>query len=183
MRWLLFIPAAYLAAALSVGLGSFLSLGSGHARPDLLIVLLAFVTLQAPTATARVAALLLGILADTLHSHDPAVPGLLGPFAIGYLVGYFAIQQLRPFLVRDSVITLAVMSLAAAAFAHLTAATLLSLRGLPIFAGQPVPDFTVLSQLGRRTVQTLYTTALAFPVGFLLLRTKPLWRFPTVPRH
>lgn len=183
MRWLLFFITTYAAAALSVGLGGLVSVGASNLRPDLLLVLLAFLALQAPQHTALIAALILGLTRDTLASPVPDAPGLVGPFAVGFVVGHFAILQLRHLLVRDSIITLALMVLAAGLFAHLTAAALLTLRGLPFLAAQPVPGWSALGQIGSRLVEILYTGLFALPLGWLLIRFKPLWRFPAVPRH
>ena len=63
----------------------------------------------------------------------------------------------------------------------LVATALLSLRNLPFLYG-PIPNWSADDYLLARFVDLLYTSVAAAPVGWLLNRTRPWWRFPSAGR-
>ena len=97
----------------------------------MLLVLLCFVSLLAPGALTLWAALLLGLIADAL-----AGTPIVGPHALGFMLGAYLVLQLRGLVFRESVFTLAFMTLAAGVFVHLAAVALLAVRGLPLTPGE-----------------------------------------------
>ena len=101
---------------------------------------------------------------------------LVGPHALGFLVGGYATLQLRNLLFRGSVITLVIMTLLVGTLTALTEVLLYSLRGLPMLAGEPMP-WRAVPQLLVRGQGLLYTAALAVPVGLLLNFTRKWWGF------
>lgn len=179
MNWLAFTAAAYIAYALQGGLAPLWTLGG--VTPNLLLVLMIFVGLQAPRPVTLVAALLLGLLMDLRPSPLPGGAALIGPHALGFLVGGYATLQLRSLLFRGSVISLVVMTLLVGGFTALTEVLLYSLRGLPLLAGEPMP-WRPLTQLLIRGQGLLYTAAVAVPAGLLLNATRKYWGFTSRTR-
>ncbi|MFW6336153.1 MAG: rod shape-determining protein MreD [Phycisphaeraceae bacterium] len=180
MSWLVFALMTYLLTALQEGLSPLWSIPVGRAAeaaPSLLLVLLCFVSLLATGATSLWVALLLGLIADAL-SGTPIV----GPHALGFMLGSYVVLQLRALVFRESVFTLAFMTLAAGLFAHLAAVALLAIRGLPISPAEVTPGFAAADQLVTRFFDVLYSAVVAIPLGWLLFKTAPLWRFPSKAR-
>lgn len=173
MNWLTFSILAYLAYALQLVLGPAWSI-NGH-EPMLLLILLVFIGLQAPAIAVAWSAVLLGLLADILlQQHET---GLVGPWALGFLAAGYALVQLRNLLFRDSMFTVAIMTLVAGVFALLVATTLHVMRGIPVLGNEVVEGFSAAEQLYRGFATLLYTAAVAVPVGYLLLRSRLLWGF------
>ena len=174
MNWLVFTAAAYVCYALQGGLAPLWTVSG--VTPNLLLLLMIFVGLHAPHAVTLPAALVLGLLMDLRPGPLPDGAALLGPHALGFLIGGYATLQLRNMLFRGSVITLVILALLVGGFAALTEVLLYTLRGLPMGAGEPMP-WRALPQLLVRGQGLLYTAALAIPVGLLLNLTHKWWGF------
>ena len=106
----------------------------------------------------------------------PQTLWLVGPATLGYLCAGFVLLQFRSLVLRDSLISLAVMVFVAGLFAHLVAVAMLTLRGLSWFAGDPVVDGAA-DLLVRSFGELVYSALIALPVGLALMRTRPLWGF------
>ena len=174
MNWLLFAILAYLGYALQLLLAPLWPMG-GH-EPLILLILLVFIGLQAPAMAVGWSAIVLGLCVDIqLQQYEP---GLIGPWELGFLAAGYALVQLRNLLFRDSMFTIAIMTLIAGIFALLVATTLHALRNnVGMFGNEPVEAFSAADQLVHGFKSLLYTTALAIPLGYLLLRSRPLWSF------
>jgi hypothetical protein len=171
MRWFTFIIAAYLAYVFDAGLRGLLSIGG--VSPSFLLILAVFIGLSAPSMAAAWAMLILGALADLL----PGGNGILGPWALGYLFGAFALMQVRGLVFRESPITLGVMVFVGGIFVQLLTLAVLSMRGWSIFAGEPIAGFHWADQFVKSFLVLLYSAAAAVPVGMMLFRTERLWGF------
>jgi cell shape-determining protein MreD len=171
MNWPVFALFAYVAAALDLGLGSLPVVGEA----SFILILAVFVGLNAPGSVVAWALLILGLLVD-LQPGPVHGAVLLGPGALGFLAGAYAVLQLRTLLFRESVMTLAVMVLAVGVFVQLVMVALLTMRGLPMIA-EPIAGWNAADQLAHRFMQLLYTAALSVPVGWVLIRSRPLWGF------
>ncbi len=179
MNWLTFSILAYLGYAAQLVLNPLWSLGDPTVyeyRPMLLLILLVFIGLQAPAMAVAWSAVVLGLLADImLQQHEP---GLIGPWALGFLAAGYALVQLRNLLFRDSMFTIAIMTLVAGVFALLVATTLHALRqNIGFLGNDPVEGFSAAEQLYRGFIAMLYTGLVAVPAGYLLLKSKELWGF------
>ncbi len=188
MRWLTFFIFAYLMLVVEVGLRTLWSLPiGGGVAPSLTLVLLVFVTLSARPVHAAWAAIILGVLVDlapvavTPQGLDVLI---VGPTSMGYLIGVAVTLRLRGVLFRQSPIALGIASLVLGAIALLMFVTLMSLRGVftlgPLAGGplgEPIPGWRASAQLIHGFVQVIYTALIALPVGYLLLKTDPWWRF------
>ena len=173
MNWLIFSIMAYLGYALQILLGPRWPM-QGH-EPAVLLILLVFIGLQAPAIAVAWSAIVLGLLTDMLLQQHEV--GLVGPWAIGFLAAGYAMVQLRNLLFRDSMFTIGIMTLIAGVFALLVATTLQAFRGIPMLGNEPVTGFKAAEQLYKGFFTLLNTAVFAIPLGYALLRSRPLWGF------
>ena len=177
VNWITFAITAYICLALELGLRTLLLLpssGAGLVAPSFMLVLAVFVALMAPAATVPWAMLVLGALVDLTSTTVPGGP-ILGPAALGYLLGGWAVLQFRSMVFRESVLTVLVTTFVAGVFIQLTIVFLLAMRG-PI-TGEPIPGFSAADQLVHRFLELMYTVVFAIPLGFVLLRLMPAFGF------
>lgn len=179
MRWPVFAIFVLTFLVLEDGLRTLLAIG--YTTPSLLLILMVFVGLWAPSTTAGWAAVILGFLTDLCTPiydvelvHDVA---LFGPACLGYLFGTYVICQLRGMVFRDSSLAVGVLVAVAGAFVHLVITAMLTFRGLPWPVGEPIPGWSAADQLVARFFNLLYTAVLAVPVGYVLIRFKWVWGF------
>lgn len=173
VNYLAMVITVYAALALEVTLGSAVSLGG--LEPSLLLIVLVFVSIQATADRAMKVALVLGVLADLFHS-PLAGAVIVGPMTLGFVVGAYAVTQLRNTLFRGSIVTLAAMVLAGGFFAELVSVTIWSLRGTRI-AGDAPEGWLPIAELGWRTLGVLYSALWSLAVGWVLLRFRGWYRF------
>ena len=174
MNWLVFTLAAYLAYALDTGTRTLLQWHG--VAPSFLLILAAYVGMLAPRSTVVWAYLVLGVLTDLVGPYTSGVT-IIGPAALGYLVGSAAILQLRSLVFRESVLSLSVLTFAVGLFIHLTMLAILKLRGLSFLTGEPMA-LSAANALVQAFLHLLYSAVMAAPIGYLLLRTTALWSFP-----
>lgn len=174
MNRLVFGISAYVLLALQRGLVPAWEVGG--TTPNLLLILAAFVGVSAPRTTALLALLILGLLLDLMPGplRDSGV--ILGPHAVGFLVGGYALLQLRGMLFRESIITIVVMVGVLGGFCALVEATIYLFRGLPWLANDPL-SWSIARQLGHEAREVFYSALVAVPVGLGLLGTRRLWGF------
>lgn len=85
MRWLSYFILAYLTLGLQIGLSDYLTIGS--ARPDLVLLAVIFIAINAPHDAALLGCLGLGIMQDLTTQNT------LGLFALSYgLVAMFVVS-------------------------------------------------------------------------------------------
>ncbi len=154
MRWLIFAIFVYLAFALDIGLRTMpiwsIQTSVGPVSPDLVLMLAIYFGLWAPPRTAAWVMLILGLLVDLTTQHytsaamNPALAGphvvaIVGPNALGYLAGAYAVVQFRGLLYRESAVSVAIMVFAVGVMVNLVTLLLLTVRGLPWLLGNPSP--------------------------------------------
>ena len=177
MNWLIFAIAAYLLLALETGLRTLLALPLlADASPRLLLILAVYVGMMAPASTVPWAFLALGLLTD-LQPGPARDVILIGPAALGYLVGAYVVLQLRAMVFRESVLALSVLVLVGGIFVHLCWVALLTARGLPMLTHEPIVGWSAADQLVHRFLELLYTAVVAVPVGLVLFKVSPIWHF------
>jgi hypothetical protein len=176
MNWIIFGVLTWVALALELGLRDALELGQTGIGPHPAMVLAIFVAMWAPPRTAYAAALILGAGLDLVHWQATSAGTsvvVLGPNALGALLGAYAVVTARPLLMRRNVMALVVLTAVATALAQLLATTLLTVRA--------VHDIVIIGsaidELGRRLGSALYTGVLALPLGFVLMLIQPALRF------
>lgn len=194
MRWLIFGLWVYLLLVLQTGLAGLWRLGSGEVQPDLLLVLLVFIGLWCDRKhEAMSAALVLGLLIDltrqAVGDADSAIDlTVLGPHALGALLGVWVCFRLRMVLFRDGWMVLAPLVLVSGLAVHLVAVVLLTLRGLPLplwlpWGHSPIPGWSMALELLNRFLGLLMTCVLAMPLGWLLIKSKRFWGFVPAKTH
>jgi rod shape-determining protein MreD len=171
---LVFAITTYIFLALQNGLTPLWTVR--QTTPNLLLILAVFIGVSAGRTTVMGSMLILGLLLDLQPGplRDSGI--IVGPHAVGFLVGGYAVLQLRNLLFRESVITIVLLVLAVGGFAALVETVLYVLRGLPWLAGDPL-DWSPLQQLWRALRELIYTAIVAVPVGLLLQSTRRLWNF------
>jgi len=186
MNWLTFILAAFLAWAFQLGLHGLWAIpDAGGVAPSLLLIVMVFVALHAAATPAAWAGLLVGLTVDLLPGPVPVAPvgrataaqEVIGPAAVGYLLGAYAVVQLRGLVFRESPLTLCLMVFAAGVVVELCVVTLYSIRGLGFVPAEPVANWSAFGELGRRLLQTVYSAVVALPIGWLLVRSRRYWAF------
>lgn len=180
MRWVIFSIFAFVALVVQSGLGLLLHWPGGD--PSLLWVLAAFVAMWAPPTTALWAALALGLLLDL----QPVAVGtgadavaIMGPNAIGFVAGAYAVTVVRGVFYRESSTAFAVMVGLAGIVMQLVTVALFTLRGLPLLAGDPLPGWQLADEFYSRFFCLLYSAAIALPLGWILMRFAAIWGFET----
>lgn len=187
MNWLLFAILTYACLLMQVGLTTLLGIPDAQGvSPDFMLILAVYVGMQAPGRHVGWAMLTVGICANllpqTVVEGATTVGPLLGPVALGYLAGAFAVLQLRTLVFRESVISLAIMVFVVGIFIQLVIVALYTARGLPFLLGDPIPHWSASDELFERFKVLLYSAIVAVPVGIVLLRLNPAMNFNTGQR-
>ena len=170
MNWLVFSIFSAAALVFEVGLRPLWHIGP--ASPSLLLILAVFVALAAPPVTVYWAMLVIGLLMDASSSAPPA---LVGPAALGCLAGGYLALQLRPIFYRESPLPLAVCVGIVGVFVLLVVTALLTVRAISFLGG--MPGWDPADYLLNHFLSLLYSAVVALPLGWLLKRTRSLWRF------
>ncbi|MCH2152134.1 MAG: hypothetical protein MK089_02215, partial [Phycisphaerales bacterium] len=101
---------------------------------------------------------------------------VIGPHALGYVLGAWIVLSFRTYMFRRRVLTVALMTAVVVLAAGVTQIAIGILRfWLPWAGGELVPFGAgeLLHEFGNAA----YSMLLAIPVGWLLLQTIPIWRF------
>ena len=174
MNWIAFAITTYVLLALQTAFSGVVAVGG--ATPNLLLVLAVFVGTSARPGVVLWSLVVLGVLLDLQPGPLTGAGVLVGPHALGMLVGAFALLQMRGLLFRESVLTLVLLTLAVGGFAALVEVAVYSLRGLWFLAGEPAP-WRATEHLGRRLLDAVYSAVVAVPLGLALNQTRPWWGF------
>ena len=185
MRWPVFLVSAYVVLALTRGLPDLLALPSlGGITPSFAAVLAVFIALFAGRSAALWGCFFLGLLIDlAVHdyprigvtAHGLCVPG---PYALGYTAGALIVLQVRTIVFRRRIITLAFLSLVQVLVATLVTTIVFLLRDwIDEEILYPTSE-SVIGTIMQGIGSAVYTALLAIPMGWLLLQTAVLWRFP-----
>jgi rod shape-determining protein MreD len=177
MNWLVFTLSAYVFLLLQAGLKPLLGIPDAQGvSPNFLLILAVYVGLMAPARTVAWGMLALGVIANLLPGPVPAGP-ILGPEALGYLAGAFAVLQLRTLVFRESVVSLSIMVFVVGIFIQLVTVALYTARGLPFLLGDPVSAWSASDELVHRFLELIYSAAVAVPVGAVLIRLAGAFNF------
>ena len=177
MNWITFIIASWVCLGLDLGLRESLQIGNLSIAPSFTIALLAFIGLWASTTSALWSAIILGVLLDLVnpvHTTDDAMATVVGPYALGCLLGMSAVINLRAVMFRKSILTQAFLTLVLMVIAEIVVTFSLSFRQWydVINFGQPIGE--LLLRLGS----ALYTALVVLlPFGFILTLTLPAFNF------
>ncbi|WP_428386924.1 hypothetical protein [Mucisphaera sp.] len=174
MNWPVFSLLVYVLLALTFALGSALELGG--VRPEPVLVLVAYVALMADWRRTGWAALSVGLCLDLLHPYAGGVV-LVGPYALGLLVGAFVVHQLRNVVFRHSLLTVVILTVICGLFAEVFSTSLVAVRTLPWPLGEALVGWGAADALFGGFLSVLYTAVFAVPVGLGLLALERWMRF------
>lgn len=177
MNWIAFVIAAWVALGLDVGLSGALSPLSGEIRPSFAIPLIVFVALQAPARSALWAALLLGLVVDLINPLPRVGGGLVtivGPNAIGFLVGAQFVLAMRGMVIHRNPLTMTILSIFAAAIASVIVVAFFTVRDF--YPGQTV-DWRATHELLVRLGSAAYTGFSGFALSLPLFGLAGLFGF------
>lgn len=187
MRLVVFLVAAVGAVVLDV---SFLDgLAPDEARlirPSLSAVVAVFLALTAPRMTALWAGFALGLLLDLswpVLGPERRVLYLVGPYTLGYVAATWLAVRSRPVLFRQRALTIGVVTVGFVLVVHLVVVTLYLVRSLHPAGGVSWTDVSMGRSLGARVLCAFYSGIVAVPVGWLLVKSLPLWGFQSTAAH
>jgi cell shape-determining protein MreD len=170
MNWPVIALAIYLSLGIDLGARAALTIG-GSAAPSLLAALVALIAAFAPATAALWVALLAGALVDlttpVATTEGPTL--VLGPSALGFVVGAYVVVTLRTLFARRHATALVVLAVLAAGAAGLVAAGLLALRQVTD-SGFTLAGPQVLGRIGS----ALYTAVPAMGLALVWRRVMPV---------
>lgn len=162
MRSIPFIILAYLVVATQFALAN--TLGWGEATPNLVLLLVIFIGLHAPTEPALVAGFVLGLMHDVITSHG------IGAYTLAYPLIAALTVQLRSAMYADHLVTHVAMPLLLGLGLTIYLWVRQMIRGW-FFVEEPTITFS------RRMLEVLATAALAIPAIWLLRKTRRAFAF------
>lgn len=174
MNWPFFALLTWILFGLELGFRDALRLGPTPIAPSFVIPFLVFVSISAPPNTLRLAALVLGLITDLtfpieLRDGGPAAT-IVGPYALGYLLASQLVLTLRAMMIRRNPLTVAFLSVLAAAVAQIVVVTMFTTRSV---FGDPIdwhPTHELLTRLGS----ALTCSVSGLVLSFVLLPLAPM---------
>ncbi len=182
MRWVVFVIFAYIFLALETGASQIPALNSmGGVSPSFLLCFVVFLALFAPRVIALWMFWLLGLLVDIstgLFREGGGIVFIAGPHALGYVIGGLLLLQLRSLVFRERVLTIVLLTLLCGLVVSVVTVGIFVVRSwYPESLGTVYFETSATKALLQRFIAVLYSALLAIPVGWLLVRTLPLWDF------
>ena len=176
MNWFVFLLMGWFCFGLELALLPVFDAGSGGVHPSMVVPLLVFVAMNAPRKHTLWAAILLGIVMDLL-SPIPAVDGgtitIIGPNALGYLLGVHFVMAIRGMLLGRNPLTLIVMSVLVMLIAQIVVVAVFTARGM----GDSSIIWDAGDQLRQRFFSSLYTGVSALLLSFVFFALSPFFGF------
>jgi rod shape-determining protein MreD len=156
MRWISYFILSYLALGVQIGAGEYLRIGGG--RPDLVLLAVIYIAINAPREAALLGAFFLGLMVD-LVSLQP-----LGLYALAYGVVAVFVVSMEELVYRENPVTHFIVAL----ITSLLVSTVALVHGW---------IFKPLLPLGEQFSTALYTAILAPIVLGILQRMKRAFAF------
>jgi hypothetical protein len=126
--------------------------------------------------------LLLGVLTDLLYPIQGAGPVsdfvLIGPNAVGFMLGGWAALQLRG-IFRRSIPGIVTTVLIVCFFTELAVVAAMTVRGLPWPTAEPIIGWSAADELVRQFWCLLYTVVMSIPLVYLFGGLLRLFHFET----
>ncbi len=176
MRWPVFLVFALLALVLDRSLIGALEFNG--VQPLSVATVAVFVALMAPKMTALWACWMLGLMVDlgSPMASDGAVH-IIGPHALGFAFGGYLVVLIRSMVFRRRALTIGVMTVACMLAVSLIVVVVLVIRSWFEATTGAWPMDSATRALGHRFFVALYSGIIALPIGWMLVRTMPLWGF------
>ena len=149
-------------------------------KPSFCGLLAVFVALGAPRMPALWACFILGMLLDLslpLTLGPDRAFYLVGPHALGYVAGGWLVVKVKAMVFRQRPLTMGVMTFGFLLVMHVVVVILYQIRVW--HPGQAVcwTDGSVGGAFLGRALGALYSGLFAIPIGWLLVKSMPLWGF------
>ncbi len=176
MNWFVFAFVAWIVFGLELALLPVLDAGSGSVHPSMVIPLMAFVALYAPRKQALWSAIILGVVMDLVSPMARADGGsvvIVGPHALGFLLGCHFILTIRSSLIRRNPLTMVIISIAASFIASIVVIAIFTLRDL----GTNPLIWDAGDELVQSTFSSLYTGLSALLLSFFFFALAPTFGF------
>ncbi len=176
MNWTVYLLALWLVLGLELSLKPALALGPTAIAPSLVLPLVIFVAMHAPSVAALWAAAVAGLLLDLTFPLALTTGGEVrvpGPSALGFTLASALTLNLRAMLIKRNPLTLLAMSIAGAIVAAIVVVALLTIRAT---YGDPIA-FRPAPQLGARLLSSLYTGVAALLQALILFPMATLFGF------
>lgn len=178
MNWFVFLLTAWVCFGLELALSTVFDAGSRDVAPSMVVPLLVFVAMNATRKPTLWAAILLGVVMDLL-SPIPTVDGgtitIIGPHALGYLLGAHFVLAVRGMLIRRNPLTMIVMSIMVMIIAQVIVVAIFTARGI----GADSLMWDAGNELRQRFFSSLYTGISALLLSFIFFALGPVFGFST----
>ncbi|MBL4698373.1 MAG: rod shape-determining protein MreD [Phycisphaerales bacterium] len=176
MNWFVFAFVTWIIFGLELALLPVLDAGAGSIHPSMVIPLMAFVALYAPRKQALWAAITLGLLMDLVSPMARADGGsvvIVGPYALGYLLGCHTILAIRGSLIRRNPLTLVIIAIASSFVAQVVVIAIFTARNM----GTNPLIWDASDQLVQRSFSSLYTGLSALLLSIIFFALAPTFGF------
>lgn len=178
MRWHVFAIFAVIAMIFETGLVDAVHIL--HVKPSVCAALATFIALSAPRITALWSCFILGLLMDLSSDLSLGQTGtihIIGPHALGYVVGGLLVLQVRSTVFRRRPLAIGAMTTAFVLAMSVVAVTIYAVRSW--YPGELMywDGTSPLADIGRRIFMAIYSGLFAVPLGWMLVRLMPLWQF------
>ncbi|MCB9837871.1 MAG: hypothetical protein H6813_00895 [Phycisphaeraceae bacterium] len=177
MNWVVFALAAWITMGIELGLRPSIQLGDSGMAPSFALVLVTYIALTAPRATALWAAMCVGVALDLtserLAANNIETLTIVGPTALGCMLGASAVGNLRAMVYRRSPLTMLVLAALLSVIVQIVVVACLAARSW----WDPALVFHARPELASRLGSAAYTGAIALVVGPALNFLTPLFGF------
>jgi len=177
MNWVVFALVAWVTMGLELGLRPSIQLGDSGMAPSFALILVAYIALAAPRATALWAALCVGVLLDLtserLASNGISTLTIVGPTALGCMLGASAVGNVRAMVYRRNPLTMLVLAMGMSVIVQIVVVACLAARSW----WDPAIVFHARPELAARLGSAVYTGVAALLVGPALNFLTPLFGF------
>ncbi len=174
MNRVTFLIAVRVMFGAELGLKPAMQLGTSEVAPSFVLALLVFVAMHASMHSTLGAGLLMYLTSARTAPITQEPITIIGPYALGGLAAAYATYTTRTMVVRQNPLTGAFLAFFASMLLHVVAVALLELRS--VYDSHVA--FAATSELATRFGSSVYTAALALPLGWLLRWFTPVFGFP-----
>jgi hypothetical protein len=177
MNWVVFLLVAWATMGLELGLRPSIQLGDSGMAPSFALILVAYLALAAPRQAALWAAMSIGVLLDLtserLASSNLGTLTIVGPAALGCMLGASAVANVRAMVYRRNPLTMLVIAVMMSVIAQIVIVACLAARSW----WDPAIVFQARPELAVRLGSAVYTGVAALVVGPVLNFLTPLFGF------